>query len=86
MSNYLNGIKSPALSNSKLIAQALNVSLDILSGKESMNLDIYPEDEISRQLLEERKILASKSSKATLEQLRQLNKIMDAIIGDEDND
>lgn len=33
MSNYMKGSKSPALSNAILIAEALNVSLDILSGK-----------------------------------------------------
>ncbi len=33
MSNYIKGSKSPALSNAILIAEALGVSLDILSGK-----------------------------------------------------
>jgi transcriptional regulator with XRE-family HTH domain len=54
--------------------------------------DIFPEnnnfaiDPAARQLLEERKILASKSSKATLEQLKQMNKIMDALFGEKDYD
>jgi hypothetical protein len=43
-------------------------------------------DPAARQLLEERKILASKSSKATLEQLKQMNKIMDALFGEKDYD
>ena len=47
------------------------------------NLDIDP---AARQLLEERKVLASKSSKATLEQLKQINKIMDALFGEKDYD
>lgn len=33
MSNYVKGSKSPALSNAILIAEALHVSLDVLSGK-----------------------------------------------------
>jgi len=33
MSNYINGKKSPALSNAKLIAEALDVSLDQLCGR-----------------------------------------------------
>jgi transcriptional regulator with XRE-family HTH domain len=88
MSNYLSGIKSPALSNSKLIASALDVSLDVLSGKEPIyeSNNNFAIDPAARQLLEERKILASKSSKATLEQLKQMNKIMDALFGEKDYD
>ncbi|HBT64391.1 MAG TPA: XRE family transcriptional regulator [Ruminococcaceae bacterium] len=33
MSNYIKGSKSPALSNAILIAEALDISLDVLSGK-----------------------------------------------------
>jgi transcriptional regulator with XRE-family HTH domain len=37
MSNYIKGSKSPALSNAKLIADALSISLDVLSGKDTKN-------------------------------------------------
>lgn len=36
MSNYLKGKKSPALSNAKLIAEALGVSMDDLAGRRNI--------------------------------------------------
>jgi transcriptional regulator with XRE-family HTH domain len=43
MSNYMKGSKSPALSNAILIAEALNVSLDVLSGKSKYKTQEFAE-------------------------------------------
>jgi transcriptional regulator with XRE-family HTH domain len=44
MSNYTTGKKSPALTNAKLIAEALGVTLDELAGRQySDNKDLTPE-------------------------------------------
>jgi transcriptional regulator with XRE-family HTH domain len=100
MSQYLSGSFVPKNDRIYLLAKTLNVSPEWLIGYDSekqpepkpsnvisisdpMPLDIDP---AARQLLEERKVLASKTNKANLEQLKQMNKIMDALFGEKDDD
>jgi len=82
---YLNGKQEPTAATINKLANALGISSDdLLQTKFSDNN--FAIDPAARQLLEERKVLASKSSKATLDQLKQINKIIDALIGEKDYD
>jgi len=79
----------PRIDKIELLANYFNIQK---SGLIEEKYDISPNnnnfviDEAARQLLNERKVLASKSSKANLEQLKQMNKIMDALFGDKNDD
>ena len=73
------------------LADYFGVSTDYLLGNEQKEKPFGDEaegpiDEAARELLEQRRVLASKSKKATVEQLKQMNKIIDALIGDDDSD
>jgi transcriptional regulator with XRE-family HTH domain len=84
LNKILNGqSKNPQLETLAALARVLECSIDDFDTSFNNNFAIDP---AARQLLEERKVLASKSSKATLEQLKQMNKIMDALFGEKDYD
>lgn len=59
MSDYLGGKKSPTIGNAILIADALNISLDTLVGKDtSSNHVIKQESKLLSKLCEEAKTLS----------------------------
>jgi predicted transcriptional regulator len=80
---YENGVSSPDVDTFMLLCSFYGIE-DFADFDSNNNvIDIDP---AARQLLEERRVLASKSSKATLEQLKQMNKIMDALFGENNDD
>lgn len=89
VSTWKNLGRTPKNEQLKMVASYFGVSVDYLLGNEKKpSEDSFEEpiDEDARELLNERRVLASKSKKATVEQLKQMNKIIDALIGSDDDD
>lgn len=73
MSDYLGGKKSPTIGNAILIADALNISLDTLVGKDtSSNPVIKQESKLLSKLCEEAKTLSEDEQLYLLDTIKAL--------------